>query len=64
MTTYKVYGIKKLGCLFSEGISREFGSNKLIKTEDGDVFLASVQPLKVDPKDFGMQVVGTIEVEE
>ena len=57
---YNVYGNKEGGALFSEGVNRAFGLNKIVRTKD-DCFLASVQPLNVNPEECGMVIVGTIE---
>ena len=61
---HKVFGHKDTGSLFSHGVSRAFGENKMITTDDGFVFLASVQPLKVMPFEYGMVEIGVIETED
>jgi hypothetical protein len=47
---------------FSEGVSRDFGSNKLILLTDGTSILRTVQPLKCIPDQCGLIKVGTINV--
>lgn len=49
------------GHLYSDGVTRDFGENRMIKSvEFGDVF-SSIQPLKVDPKAHGLKKIGTIK---
>ena len=62
MKEFTVYG-NKYNDLFSDGISRSFGTNKIIKTDTGS-FFASVLPLMVNPSIFEFEVVGTIEVDD
>lgn len=45
---------------FSEGVSRDFGENKIITFLDGDAFISSVQPLRCEPMTSGLRLVGTI----
>lgn len=63
MKQYNVYGVPNSGVLFSKGITRVFGENKVISCGDNS-WLASVMPLKCDPKEVGFDLVGTIGVEE
>lgn len=45
--TYDVYGTKD-NWLYSKGVTRDFGVNRLVKLDkNGDTVLASVQPLSV-----------------
>jgi len=62
MKKYDVYGCSNGidGHLFSEGVTRAFGENKIVTTDD-EVFLASVQPIKCDPEDANLIKVGTLE---
>lgn len=48
---------------FSEGVTREFGVNKVIKLLDGELIFSSVQPLKCEPLACGLRIVGTIQTE-
>lgn len=63
MTKYDVYGCANGidSSLYSEGVTRVFGENRSVTTED-EVFLASVQPLLCDPEECNLIKVGTIEV--
>lgn len=62
MKKYDVYGCASGidGSLFSEGVSRDFGENRSVTTDD-EVFLASVQPLKCDPDECNLIKIGTLE---
>lgn len=50
--TNNVYRSKLDSCLFSDGITREFGENRVIKLTDGGTILACVQPLCVNPQEL------------
>lgn len=45
---------------FSEGVTRDFGQNKVVKLLDGETVSCSVQPLKCEPLACGLRIVGTI----
>lgn len=45
---------------FSDGITRDFGQNKAVKLLDGETVFCSVQPLKCEPLECGLRIVGTI----
>lgn len=45
---------------FSEGVSRDFGQNKIISLLDGETIFSSVQPLRCEPMASGLRLVGTI----
>lgn len=45
--------------LFSSGVSRAFGENRTVITENGNVF-SSIMPLKCDPKEAGLKLFGKI----
>jgi len=45
---------------FSEGVTRDFGQNKVIKLLDGETRFCSVQPLKCEPLACGLRIIGTI----
>ena len=45
---------------FSEGVTRDFGQNKVVKLIDGETVFCSVQPLKCEPLACGLRIVGTI----
>lgn len=49
---------------FSDGVTRDFGQNKVIKLIDGESIFCSVQPLKCEPLACGLRIVGTIHREE
>jgi hypothetical protein len=64
MSQFKVWGKKypnEPWYLFSDGITREMGLNKVITMPDGGRVLAEVQPLRVDPLASNMIDFGTIE---
>lgn len=46
--------------LYSEGVTRAFGENRLVTTKER-TFLASVQPLLCDPDECNLIRIGTIE---
>ncbi len=48
--------------LFSDGITREFGENKNVVLNSGDIVMAEVQPLRCDPVEFGLVRIGKIFV--
>lgn len=48
---------------FSDGITRDFGQNKVVKLLDGESVFCSVQPLKCEPRACGLHIVGTINRE-
>jgi len=48
---------------FSEGVTREFGVNKVIVLLDGKVIFSCVQPLKCEPLACGLRIVGTMRTE-
>jgi hypothetical protein len=50
--TSNVYRSKSDSCLFSDGITREFGENRVINLTDGGSIVACVQPLCVDPNEL------------
>lgn len=56
---YKTHG--GVSHLFSKGVTREFGENKIVSFLDGLQALVSVQPLKYHN---GLAVVGTIWVDK
>ena len=45
---------------FSDGVTRDFGQNKVVKLIDGETVFCSVQPLKCEPLACGLRIVGTI----
>jgi len=45
---------------FSDGVTRDFGQNKVVKLINGETVFCSVQPLKCEPLACGMRIVGTI----
>ena len=45
---------------FSDGVTRDFGQNKVVKLIDGETVFCSVQPLKCEPLSCGLRIVGTI----
>ncbi len=47
--------------LFCEAITRPFGNNCSVTTDD-DVFLSCVKPLFVDPNEANMKPIGTLEL--
>ena len=63
---YEVYGSKDSGELFSKGVSRAFGENKIVNLKpyallkDGNVF-CSVLPLLCDPEAEGLELVGILD---
>jgi len=57
-----VYGSQADNWLFSAGIMREFGENKIITKNDGTGIFSVVEPLKCNPEECGLIVIGTIEV--
>ena len=57
---YEVYGSKDSGELYSKGVSRAFGENKIVSLKDGQVF-CSVLPLMCDPEDAGLELVGILK---
>jgi len=59
MMKYEVYGSKDSGELFSKGVSRAFGENKIVNLKDGNVF-CSVLPLLCDPEAEGLELVGIL----
>jgi len=59
---YDVYTDQDMHVLFSKGVTREFGENKIVTlNNESHPFMASVQPLKCEPKESGLFVIGTIE---
>jgi hypothetical protein len=57
---HDVYEDKKYNNLFSDGVTRAFGENKCVVTQN-NAFLASVLPLNCDPEEAGLVKVGTID---
>jgi hypothetical protein len=50
--------------LFSSGVKREFGENKVISKHDGSEIFSVVEPLRCIPADRGLIVIGSIDIEE
>lgn len=46
--------------LYSKGVTRDFGTNKIVNFSDGGQYFCSVMPLKVDPDLYDMKKVGHI----
>ena len=57
---YEVYGHKESAELFSKGVSRAFGENKIVTINNAQVF-CSVLPLMCDPEAVGLELVGILE---
>ena len=59
MKEFKVYS-DAVGGFYSDGVTRVFGVNRMIRTKDfGEVF-SSVQPLMCEPDECGLVEVGVI----
>jgi uncharacterized Zn-binding protein involved in type VI secretion len=50
------------GWLFSDGVDRDFGNNKTVTLTNGQIILSAVQPLKCDPNECGLKLIGTIQI--
>lgn len=57
--TYTVYGDNE-GHLYSDGITRVFGENRVIKKYDGDSLFNVVTPLLVEPKEHNLEAIGVL----
>jgi len=64
MTNEPVYSDDNCHCLYAKSVTRIFGVNKIVTLDNGNQFLASVQPLNQDYslEILGLKQVGTIEV--
>ena len=57
-----VYGCQTDNWLFSTGIKREFGENKIITKNDSSEIFQVVEPLRCIPAECGLTVIGTIDI--
>ncbi len=60
MKEFKVYS-DGVGGFYSEGVTRVFGQNRMIKTYDFSDVFSSVQPLMCDPFENNLKDIGTIQ---
>lgn len=63
MTRHTVY-IDDENWLYSNGITREFGQNKVVILNDGESIFSAVMPLLVDPSQYNLIEYGYIECED
>jgi hypothetical protein len=60
MKEFRVYSDGD-GRFYSDGVTRAFGENRMIKTYDFSDVFSSVQPLMCDPKECNLKDIGTIK---